>query len=88
MKVFLLGGLVRQPSSDEEIVLLSKSCTNLGRSIRKGGHELIVCSPFKDSADYFAVSGFASSRSTSRRKVFIHYPNIERVDSEVQEIKN
>ena len=58
MKVFLIGGN-SVPSSDASFTsqqsLMMNSAANVGEAVCAAGHDLLVCSPFPDSADAKAL---------------------------------
>jgi hypothetical protein len=86
MKVFVVGGMpVRSSIGDVEPEhrLLSASMERLGRALVGRGHELLVCSPFQDSADIAAVRGAAMS-DQERAAIEFHHPDSEEIREELQ----
>ena len=60
MKVFVIGGVSIKKGDDgyeQQVGTLKQSMRTLGKAIVRGGHDLIVCSPFPGSADVEAVHG-------------------------------
>lgn len=61
--VFVIGGVTGETKHpDFETSRLQIACLELGRALASAGVQMIVCSPFPDSADYYAVTGYARSR--------------------------
>lgn len=58
-RVYVIGGVTGETSYPSfEGPQLAQFCTSLGEEIAKGGAELIVCSPFQDSADLHTTLGY------------------------------
>lgn len=77
--VFVLGGFTVAEPSAEERADLAEFCERLGTSIARAGVSLVVCSPFRDSADYYAVRGYLSSGSGGT--VHMHRPRSSFVEA-------
>lgn len=61
--IFLIGGVTGDTKHSEfEMSRLQLACLALGKAIAIAGIRMIICSPFPDSADYFAITGFARTR--------------------------
>lgn len=81
MKVFIIGGINQNEQDDRSIQLdrLRNAMFEIGRSLERDGHELVVCSPFEGTADLEALRGFASVPDADgkpvRGEVEIHHPN-------------
>lgn len=72
--VFVVGGVTAETSDvDAETPKLDIACHELGRMIARSGAELIICSPFPDSADYYTAMGFASE--SGDRIMHFHSPD-------------
>jgi hypothetical protein len=62
MKVFVIGGVGVErtsPEYDHGLQRLSQASKKIGQSLVSSGHELVVCSPFEDSADFHLLMGAA-----------------------------
>lgn len=80
--VLVLGGITSETDDvDAEGPRLFKAAMKLGSVIAGAGAQLIICSPFPDSADYFAAMGFASAKVDSL--IQIHKPMHCKVDEKV-----
>ena len=58
MKVFITGGVTlssKNIDSDKQIESLKVSMKSLGEELVARGHEIVICSPFPDSADYYLI---------------------------------
>ena len=73
MSMYLAGSRGRRRTQIFEMVELSQVCTQLGNTIAVAGAELVVCSPFQDSADIYAVLGYV--RSGVGKAVHLHSPD-------------
>jgi nucleoside phosphorylase len=77
-KVFVIGGETGESGTAEyELDELQQSCRTIGRELAKAGIELIVCSPFTDSADYYTASGYADAANGG--VIHFHFPAHEDV---------
>jgi nucleoside phosphorylase len=60
--VFVIGGATGETDHvADETGRLQMACFKLGEVLAKAGARMIVCSPFPDSADYYAVTGYYQS---------------------------
>jgi nucleoside phosphorylase len=72
-KVFLIGGETGSgDTSDDSLDDYRSICETIGKKLAKGGLELIVCSPFTDSADYYASKAYAKANVGGQ--IHFHYP--------------
>jgi TIR domain len=63
--VFVIGGVTGETKDAEaERPRLHNASLKLGRILADAGAQLIVCSPFPDSADYYTVMGYAESKAS------------------------
>lgn len=86
MKVFLIGGpSVKNgtPKFDDELALIAASCTVLGQEFAARNNSLVLCSPFKDSADYHAAIGAANEQNPILE---FHYPDTLPVTNELKKL--
>jgi len=93
-RVLLIGGETGSgENTDDSLDECRSICEIIGRKLAKGGFELIVCSPFIDSADYHISKAYAKANVGGR--IHFHYPAhpdvIERIKTfqiELQKYKN
>src|SRR4051812_46942509 len=80
MKVFVIRGAPSVSPSDtaSQQSVLSTSMERLGRELAASGHEILVCSPFPDSADLAVVRG-AASFDPERAIIEFHCPDAETI---------
>lgn len=84
MKVFLIGGPTQErgtPEFDRELPVVTSACRALGQELASRGHALVLCSPFKDSADYHAAIGAADGQDPILE---FHYPDLASVTNELK----
>jgi hypothetical protein len=46
-----------------ELPRLHRACMKLGTALARAGAQLVACSPFPDSADYYAAMGYADAKA-------------------------
>jgi len=100
-KVFIIGGETGSGGpNDDSAEEMRSICKMVGKELSSANLELVVCSPFSDSADYYAVLGYASGKNNGR--IYFHLPNnievlerrkkldeyLERYNSQLPEIIN
>lgn len=89
MKIFIIGGTTVDPKQqakefNDEIKVLQDTMPVLGQELTKKGHDILVCSPFEDSADFAIVNGIAPSETDSdSASVEFHYPESEFVKGKI-----
>jgi hypothetical protein len=92
MKIFVIGGIVREGREDTEQqqAILQSTMNSLGGQIARAKHDLIVCSPYKGSADLHVLQGWASvatkERASHRPSVEIHFPDDANIAENVVEL--
>src|SRR5262249_757140 len=60
--VYVIGGVTGDTEyPDYEAAELAEFCRRLGATVATAGADLIVCSPFPDSADFHALMGYVQS---------------------------
>jgi hypothetical protein len=84
--VFVLGGFTEAKPSAEERADLADFSDQLGAAIARAGVNLVVCSPFSDSADYFALRGYLSSGFGGT--VHMHRPRSQFVERRFEELRD
>jgi hypothetical protein len=83
---FVLGGVTGETKSpDFEGVILAQACERLGVAVAAAGVDLVVCSPFPDSADFYALSGYLESGVGGT--VHMHMPRHEAVESQFRQLQ-
>jgi nucleoside phosphorylase len=84
---YVIGGVTGETTypafEDSE---LGHVCTKLGDTIARSGAELVVCSPFPDSADHHCVRGYVQSGLGGR--IQFHSPRHESVVSKRRELES
>lgn len=61
--VFVIGGHTGETAdADAELPRLHKVSLTLGHVLAKAGVQLLICSPFPDSVDYYAAMGYADAK--------------------------
>src|SRR2546428_7176 len=86
MKVFVIGGAPSVSPSDtvSQQSVLSISMERLGRELAASGHEILVCSPFQDSADLAVVRG-AASFDPEQAIIEFHCPDSDTIRKELRQ---
>jgi hypothetical protein len=83
--VFVIGGNTGDSGFGSfESVELQNACRQVGEAIARAGAELIVCSPFPDSADIHSVLGYA--RAGAGGTVHFHSPQHPDVEEKRAEL--
>ncbi|WP_128428471.1 TIR domain-containing protein [Streptomyces cyaneus] len=83
--VHVIGGVTGETTyPDYEKSQVAHVCTQLGEAVAKAGAELIVCSPFPDSADLHTIIGYV--QSGVGRVVHLHSPRHPRVAQNQKEL--
>jgi len=76
--VFVIGGVTSETKDSEgELPRLHNASLKLGRLIARAGAQLLICSPFPDSVDYYVATGYAEGRA--RGVIHIHSPSHPKV---------
>jgi nucleoside phosphorylase len=85
--VYVIGGITGETDHpDYEQPELADFCQRLGLEVAQAGADLVVCSPFSDSADFHALRGYLQSELA--RTVHLHMPKHTRVDAQVAEMRS
>lgn len=87
MRYFVIGGITELNTSENERERLEKSCIALGHAIGEAGHSLLICSPFKDSADYWVLNGFIKSNPRYNAVVELHFVDNYDVRTEIAKLE-
>lgn len=85
MRVFVIGGTTvdrEDPGAREDLDRVTSMAQAIGRALGKKRHDLVICSPFPDSADRAAFEGIKTA-GASGAVVEIHYPDVRTVTDEI-----
>lgn len=89
MKIFVIGGVTVKkgaPGFDDEIGRLRTPMEALGAGLALQGHEVVVCSPFGDSADFYILHGISAKSKDAHPTISVYYPQIPAVESALRDI--
>ena len=89
MKLFLIGGpslTEQEPHFLDQLKLVRESMRRLGNDVIRANHDLLVCSPFADSADVEAVRGAAEALDKESPCIEFHYPGAPNVAQELDRL--
>jgi hypothetical protein len=87
MKILIMGTSSGQTENGSHQVDPHKVISRIGEIIAEAGHQLLICSPFPDSADYWAFQGAKAHLSAeSGPSAEMHYPRIDEVKTAAQEL--
>jgi nucleoside phosphorylase len=76
--VFVIGGVTDETKDqDAELPRLHNASLKLGRALAKTGAQLVICSPFPDSTDYYTAMGYAEG--SGEVVIHFHSPNHAKV---------
>ena len=87
MKIFVIGGLAN--SDEPQLLEKLKACATLvGSEVALRGHDLLICSPFEQTADVSALSGWATAAAADRigGHLEVHLPDIAAVRERLDEV--
>ena len=77
--VFVIGGVTAETSdTDGEQPRLYNASLKLGHGLARAGAQLIICSPFPDSADYYVATRYADE-DCAKRVIHLHSPKHAKV---------
>lgn len=88
----MIGGLPSdcRDFSSEDQKTLARTCRELGKQLARAGHEILLCSPFEDSADIHVLRGAADLGCALDNRVrffFMDSPPVrERLNAEVSSL--
>lgn len=81
--VLVIGGATGETADvDAELPRLHRASMKLGTALARGGAQLVICSPFPDSADYYAAMGYADAKAGG--VIHFHSPSHPRVEEKRQ----
>jgi hypothetical protein len=89
MKCFVIGGLTDE---QEELNMnnkrrFEKACITIGQAIATSGHSLSICSPFKDSADYWVLKGFSNCNTEQSQVIEFHFVDSVQVRIKIESLQ-
>lgn len=77
--VFVIGGVTGETDDvDAEQPRLNQASLQLGEGLARAGVQLVVCSPFPDSADYYTAMGYGNAKQGGT--IQFHSPTHEKVE--------
>ncbi|WP_346891545.1 TIR domain-containing protein [uncultured Roseibium sp.] len=81
--IFVIGGITGETADvDAETPRLNHACLKLGAALAHAGAQLLICSPFPDSADYYTAMGYADAKAGG--EIHFHSP----IHAKVEEKRN
>ena len=83
MRIFILGS--NNGLNEDECINFAKFCRNLGKELARHRIEIILCSPYRDSADRNILSGLNNEDNLYLR-IELHYPKYTKIESEWQNV--
>lgn len=88
MKVFIIGSLAssNELEAKSKNASFQKSCEKIGSTLSAAGHEIILCSPFEDSADVHVLRGIAAANKEETTRVSFHFIDSEEVANELNTV--
>jgi len=87
MKCLIIGGVDNKHITDAKKELFQNQCIRIGEFLCEKGHSLIVCSPFKDSADYWVLNGFLRGKLKKNQIVEIHFIDDDVIYAEINQLE-
>lgn len=85
--VFVIGGVTGETDDvDAEQPRLNQASLKLGKVLARAGVQLVVCSPFPDSADYYTAMGYAGAKCGGT--IQFHSPTHEKVAEKRRLLRN
>ncbi len=83
MKCMIIGSNIGESQAFKD------TCMEIGKAIAYCNHDLIVCSPYEDSADYWVMKTYFDTYNNHKeRQCFLHYPKNNDVILKIADIKN
>jgi nucleoside phosphorylase len=84
--VFVIGGVTGETDDvDSEQPRLNQASLQLGEVLARAGVQLVVCSPFPDSADYYTAMGYAVAKQGGT--IQFHSPTHEKVEDKRRRLR-
>lgn len=86
MRVHVIGGVSDAEPTAADTDALRSACVDIGASLTLAGQDIVICSPFRDAADYYAVEGAARVEPGGQRRLIVHFPDSEEIRLVVNEL--
>lgn len=90
MKILILGGITDYNLDEDSIknqkLSLSIIIEKLSGDLLDNGHEILVCSPFDDSADFYAITHFKTVKQIHQNKLHIYYPETSEIKEKLENV--
>ncbi|MDF3883645.1 toll/interleukin-1 receptor domain-containing protein [Cupriavidus basilensis] len=89
MKILIVGTSFRQnenPIDNHQQSDSREVISRIGEAIGKADHQLLICSPFNDSADYWAFNGIKECLLSGGPSAEFHYPRLPEVEVAVRDL--
>jgi nucleoside phosphorylase len=84
--VFVIGGETGETAdTDAELPRLHRASMKLGTLLARAGAQLVLCSPFPDSADYYTAMGYADAKAGG--VIHFHSPMHPKVEGKRQSFR-
>lgn len=77
MRIFIIGSIVGDETKIQEF---DNFCTNLGKSLADKKIDLLVCSPYPDSADVKVIEGVKTSKNKNL-SIELYYPESAEIET-------
>ncbi|MEJ9227725.1 toll/interleukin-1 receptor domain-containing protein [Priestia aryabhattai] len=88
MRYFVIGSIVNNNlKTEKEKERFHDACIVIGQTLCKLGHSLVVCSPFKDSADYWVIEGFKQGNPQRNQVIEFHFIDQKQVCDEIEKLE-
>lgn len=85
--LFVIGGVTGETDDvDAEQPRLNQASLQLGEVLARAGVQLVVCSPFPDSADYYTAMGYAAANQGGT--IQFHSPTHEKVEEKRRRLRS
>lgn len=88
MKCLIIGSNVDKYAIDNLKQQFQNECIRIGQFLYDSGHSLIICSPFKDSADYWVLKGFIKGDLSENQTIELYFVDNDTVQNEIKKIES
>lgn len=86
MRFMIIGGITETHNEFGEEKRFQNHCLNIGKKLRELGHSLILCSPFRDSADFWVYNGYVNNDIIENSSIDFYFVNTDTVRSELDNL--
>ncbi len=66
--------------------MFQRACHHLGRVLAEAGHEILLCSPFEDSADFYLLRGAASLCEPLEHRIGFYFVDSHAVRTQLETV--